>query len=1242
MGTPIAGAPSPARPQVAAHDASRADVMGATTPITTVGRQADDSVLVSTGQTLTPVGQQVQLSERPNAGAVSPDSKTAAFLSAPGNTPGATSIVVVDLATGTVKQQFTSGDDGNDSFNGILYSRDGTHLYASYSDGKILIANVAADGTLSTGALVALPVDPAHAYNGIYTAADPGGLALSPDGATLYIALSRYNALGVFDLSSQKLVDTIPVGNAPWGVIVDGTTAYVSNQGGRVAATGDFTNTSSGTSIVADPITGGSATGTVSVVNLTTRTTTQTITVGLQPTALYLDHAKNDLFVANTNGDSVSVVDTTTKQVVKTINVQPYPNAPFGSSPNGLAVLPDGRLAVSLGMNNALAVYTYAGPTQAVSFDGLLPTGQYPGSLGLDTARGRLVVANVKGIGALGPPLKIGPEQSANKTGRNVFAYSGSVSLIPYPSAGDLATGTTRVARNNGWDRLDTTPGNPSAAPRAIPLHVGDPSTIKHVFYVIKENRTYDQILGDDVRGNGDPGMVEFGRDVTPNEHALAVQFPLLDNFYENGTLSATGHQWTDQAFSPDYNTKAFDAFGRSYTSIAGDSLAYLPSGFIWDDAVRHGLPVHVFGEDANVGYYSNNGTHTDIPGLEKILDHTYPPFVDLYPSDQSRASLFARDLGQYVTDKNLPSLVIIQLPNDHTAGLAPGYPTPRALVADNDLALGRIVDAISHSPYWPTSAVFAVEDDSQDGVDHVDGHRSTAFIASPYARRGVVDHTFHDQVDLVRTIEQILGLPPMNQMDQAASPMTDAFTDTADLAPYNAVSNTVPLTEYNPNPDATNTAIAGATQTAAAGAGTVTAATATPTAAGTTTPYTPTSSIYSSAVLADHPVAYYPLDETSGNVAHDATGDGYNGTINGGVTLGVPGAITSTVGDTAMRLDGHTGYISLGDPAALQPAKLSIELWLKTTANTQGNAEVLRKRYYGYEITLQGGVVSFDVADANNQGATVSSSRPLDDGQYHHIVATYDGSAVALYVDGQLNQSLPTGGIYYLPDAIAIGRDGGHSGSYLDGTVDDVSIYNYALTPAQVTKHFQAAQAGATGGAAGGGGPTATPELGSGDLLGGGVIVAALLYWRQRRRRGKRRADAALGASTLVALLLFTGALPVGRPTIAHHAVLSPLRSAAADAAPASAAMRALQAAWADASTRMLTHNGQVRFVPDGQNARLFDRAIWYSAKGWTTPYPGDKRVLWPQEVLAQDHYLWQLRPDLGTRRLGGSQAHR
>ncbi len=361
-------------------------------------------------------------------------------------------------------------------------------------------------------------------------------------------------------------------------------------------------------------------------------------------------------------------------------------------------------------------------------------------------------------------------------------------------------------------------------------MRLGDPSTIKHVFLIVKENRTYDQVFGDDPRGNGDPSLAQFGGAVTPNNHALATDFPLIDNLYSDGTNSAEGHHWLDQAFVNNYQQQMYGNYTRSYQT--GDPLSNVKTGWIWDDALAHGKSVTNWGEQ--IDHYTNSlgqgtptnwagwmhdaqvldgtatgplnyplGTYTaktDIPSLQEITRPNFPNF-DLNVPDQYRAAMFQNDFADLVKNHNLPDLNLLWVMSDHTNGTSAGQVTPRAYVADNDLALGRIVDTISHSEYWKDSAIFVIEDDSQNGVDHVDGHRNPTLVISPYAKRGAVVHSYYSQLNLMRTIEQILGLPPMNQEDLAAEPMFDAFTNQPDFTPYTHLPNQISLTETNPAP---------------------------------------------------------------------------------------------------------------------------------------------------------------------------------------------------------------------------------------------------------------------------------------------------------------------------------------------------------------------------------------------------------------------------------------------------------
>lgn len=473
---------------VRAQDATPTSPPVATSPVEgsaacQVGRQEDGSVVLPTNQVITPAGQQIEFLGRPVDVALRPDGKTAAFLTNSNPEP----ITVVDLATNQVVQLFDPGSEpgqAQSSFAGILYSPDGTKLYASDYTGLLIVATVAADGTLTLDGSVEL--------DGGEEVSRAGGMALSDDGATLYVALNLKNSVAVVDLATKQVTGQIAVGNAPYGVVVAGDKAYVSNQGGRPAENGEYTNNSGGADIVADPTTGGTSTGTVSVVDLTTNQQVSTIDVGLQPTAMLL--RGTELFVANTNADTISLINTETDRVDKTIAIQVFPGAPFGSSPNGLAMVDDDKLVVSLGRNNALAVFEWEGADQAVKFEGLVPTGWYPASIAVDAAAERLIVANAKGVGSLGPETEGGPE-ATNPTGKWVHSNQGSVSVIPFADLTEeaLPGHTASVYANNQWstsncsdlERGVAATGD-AAAPVPVPLRIGDPSTIKHVFYIIK------------------------------------------------------------------------------------------------------------------------------------------------------------------------------------------------------------------------------------------------------------------------------------------------------------------------------------------------------------------------------------------------------------------------------------------------------------------------------------------------------------------------------------------------------------------------------------------------------------------------------------------------------------------------------------------------------------------------------------------------------------------------------------
>jgi len=782
-------------------------------PFAHVGAQSNGKYVVATNQILTPAGKSATaLNDRPVSLAISPDGLTAAFINETHNGPD--QIVVVDLITGREKQIYT--DNFGSSLSGLLYSADGTKLYHSHEySGNVAVCDAAADGTLTFNSSFSIQTQ-------ANTPPFPAGLAQTTDAARLCVVANVYNNLDVVDLATQQILAQIPVGNAPFTVMVVGNYAYVTNQGGRTAVPGDFINYSAGTAIVADPQSGGVTTGTVSVVDLTAYQVVKTLTVGLQPTSMVVQG--NYLLVTNTNSDSISVIDTNTQEVIDTFPVQAFPGAPFGSLPNSMAFIDQDNLAVTVGGANAVAQYAWFTPYRRPVFKGLIPTGWYPCAVNVSQTTGQLVVANTKGLGSIGEPITAQIPGVPVATGPNTYSWLGSASLIPFRTDAQLRDGLRQVKENNGWVGLGDSDSRRSNANAngPIPTRPGAPSPIKHVFYIIKENRTYDQLFGDIKRGNGDPSLVQFGAMATPNHHALAGDFPLLDNFYDCGLRSSDGHQWCVQAISLDYIERPGNGDSRSYPYNGGDALAYAPTGFIWQNALNHHKTVRGYGEYTNqftlapgvnfgtwTDWYNDSlilegkiqGTlhvplgsaqaSSDVPSWDQVLNRDFPGFDTNIP-DQYRADIFLLEFQQYVANNNLPDLVIMTLPDDHTGGA----PLPTAQVADNDLALGRIVDAVSHSKFWPSTAIFVVEDDTQSGVDHVDGHRGPVLVISPYAKRGYVDHRFYTQLNVVRTIEQILDLPPLNLRDLAVQPMESCFDEKPDLRPYQARLNQIPLDE--------------------------------------------------------------------------------------------------------------------------------------------------------------------------------------------------------------------------------------------------------------------------------------------------------------------------------------------------------------------------------------------------------------------------------------------------------------
>ena len=431
--------------------------------------------------------------------------------------------------------------------------------------------------------------------------------------------------------------------------------------------------------------------------------------------------------------------------------------------------------------------------------------------------------ANVKGVGSLYEKANQAEKRKnvpGAPGGHNSHDLLGSVTLVAVPGADELERYTVRVGSNMRLPLLHKEMHLSKVRERVVPVpsRPGEVSVFKHVFYIIKENRTYDQVFGDMPEGNGEPKFCQFGEEVTPNQHVLARQYVLLDNFYCNGVNSADGHQWCNEGYVADYLEKSFGGFPRSYPYEGEDALAFAPNGFIWDGVLAKGLTFRDYGEFVTAKIEPASATWEDVQHdmlagesrvnvrattqlhtLEPYLCPTYIGFP-LKVSDAYRMREFMKEFRAYEAKGELPNFIIMLLPGNHTAGTRPGMPTPRACVADNDYALGQMVDAITHSKFWPETAIFVVEDDPQAGLDHVDGHRTTALCISPHTKRGCVDSTFYNQTGMLRTMELILGIPPLNQLDMASTPMLNAFTEKQDVTPYTALPNRIPLDEMNPD----------------------------------------------------------------------------------------------------------------------------------------------------------------------------------------------------------------------------------------------------------------------------------------------------------------------------------------------------------------------------------------------------------------------------------------------------------
>lgn len=738
------------------------------------GRQAGGETLLPNGWRIDPAGRHRQIGDLPLNMMPSPDGR---FIAITNNGWSAPTLTIFDTKTAQIIHRAKV----QHAWLGLAWHPDGTRLYSAGAAENTIHEFSWARGALKdTGAITLAPPE-RRAAGSLLNAGFIGGMAMAADGSRLYAVHVFGQAVSAVDLQGRRELHKAALAAEPYTCLLsrDGRTLFVSLWGGsRVLL------------FAAD-----------------TLAPLGEIAVGPHPNAMALSRDGRRLFVACANTNAVFVIDLATRAAAEQISTALYPDAPVGTTPNSLAISPDGRtLLVANADNNTVAVVDVSTPGRS-QVTGWIPVGWYPTSVLYSADGSTIFVLNGKGLTSdhnLRGPQPGGAIVENQYTGNML---QGALSIIPAPDARALEAMTRRVHELTPYTAASRLA--PAAAPVAspIPQRVGGSSPIQYVFYVIRENRTYDQVFGDLPRGNGDPSLTLFGEDITPNAHALAREFTLFDNFYVDAEVSYDGHAFSMGAYATDVVEKLWPTNygnrGTPYLSEGGfkvrDSYGNFsapPLGYLWDFAKRAGVSVRSYGEFA-VWPRRGGEVRASVPGLEGLVHPSYPPF-DLSVPDAERAAIWLDDFRRFERDGTLPRLSIIRLGNDHTSGTTPGAPTPRAMVADNDAALGRIVEAISRSPYWKASAIFVLEDDAQNGPDHVDAHRSVLLSVSPFSRRRTLDSTLYTTSGVLRTIELILGLPPMSQYDAAATPMYEAFQAVPDTAPFAALAARIPLDERN------------------------------------------------------------------------------------------------------------------------------------------------------------------------------------------------------------------------------------------------------------------------------------------------------------------------------------------------------------------------------------------------------------------------------------------------------------
>ena len=723
-----------------------------------------EKVKLSNGWYLSPAGRSLPLGDLPLNLVVSPSKK---LLAVTNNGQSVQSLQLIDAKS----EKVLHSEVIPKSWYGLKFSADEKFLYASGGNDNWILQYAITDkklvlkDTIKLGAKWPVKISPA-------------GLDIDDAKKLLYVATRENNSLYIVDLTTKKIVQRVPLTAEAYTCVLspDKKELYISLWGGDKLL----------------------------VFNTGSRSVTDSVPVGDNPNELCLTKNGKYLYVANANDNSVSVINVAQRKVIETFNTALYADAPNGSTTNGLALSANEKtLYIANADNNCLAVFDVTKPA-ASSSKGFIPTGWYPTSV--KVIGRKIYVANGKGFSSLPNPAGPNPvkrreevnfqQGDAKKPAPVEYIaglFKGTLSIIDEPSEKQMSVFSKQVYDNTPYNKekellSQGEPGNP------VPMKIGDPSPIKYVFYVIKENRTYDQILGDMPEGNGDKKLVLFGEKHTPNQHAIAREFVLLDNFYVDGEVSADGHNWTMGAYATDYLEKtwptSYGGRGGTYSAEGNRAIANNKKGFLWDHCKRAGVSFRTYGEFAD-DYKPN------IPVLKGHFCTSYTGW-DLGTRDTTRFYQWKKDFDSLLAVKQLPRFNSVRFGNDHTEGLRKGRPTPYAHVADNDLAVGMFVEYLSKSPIWNECAIFIIEDDAQNGADHVDAHRSTAYVAGGLVKRHFVDHTMYSTSSMIRTMELILGIPPMSQYDAAATPMWRCFSNTPNSTPFAALPSNIDLNEKN------------------------------------------------------------------------------------------------------------------------------------------------------------------------------------------------------------------------------------------------------------------------------------------------------------------------------------------------------------------------------------------------------------------------------------------------------------